>query len=175
MTQVDDKRQLWHTPEPDAPEDALNALVEFWSGATKSLLIVDYSNNFEPQVTAIEGLLKKGISVTCILDHSQSTGKSEVPIINQLKEFETTYPDLMTLVIGESSMHHIIHDKLSVRDDKDATYGSFNYTATAAKEDNFFFIETDSPVAQDLTTIANSIKDWIMANEPQYNVKEVQS
>ena len=70
------------------------------------------------------------------------------------------------MVIGTSAMHQIIHDKFSVVDLVHAQYGSFNYTLTASKEDNFFFIESNSAVAPSLLSIANSILTWIVANEP---------
>jgi len=70
------------------------------------------------------------------------------------------------MVIGTSSMHQIIHDKFSVTDEVHATYGSYNYTAAAGKEDNFFFVENNSPVVPALLSIADSIKTWIVQNEP---------
>ncbi len=159
MTELPDGRELWHTPEPDTQDSALARLTEFWQTATKSLFIVDYSFNLPVFETLLPQLKAKGIVVQLVLDKSQSTGSSEKPIIEALQASG------IDMVIGESSMHHIVHDKFSVVDMKDAEYGSFNFTKVAGLEDNFFFIEPNSPVAEDLLSIGNSIRDWIVANE----------
>lgn len=166
MITLPDGRQLYHTPAPDAPMDALRALQDFWQTATKSLLIVDYSFNLALFQTLIPELLEKGVVVTLVLDRSQSSGPTEVPVITALRVLESKYPNF-TMTIGTSSLHKIIHDKFSVVDGIHAEYGSFNYTTAAGKEDNFFFIEGNSPVASDLTEIGNGIKGWVIANEPQ--------
>lgn len=175
MTQLTDGRELWHTPAPDDKADAIARLVKFWSSATKSLLIVDYSNNLADQVTVVEGLLAKGIPVKLVLDHSQSTGKTEVPVIQDYRNLVDKYPELITLVIGESCMHKIVHDKYSVVDGQWAEYGSFNFTDAAGLEDNFFFIEDNEQVASVLTTIGETISSWILENEPQYNPGDTQA
>lgn len=175
MIQVDNNRQLWHTPAPDNPTDAQAALTQFRLGALKNLTIVDYSFNMESVDTEIEEILERGVEVTCVLDSSQSKGKTEVPVITALKALVPKYPKTFTLVIGTSSLKKIIHDKFMVRDDKDAQYGSFNFTSAAGLEDNFFFIETDTPVANDLQNIADSIKSFIVTNEPQGVINNVQS
>ena len=164
MNILPDGRQLWHTPLPDLPADAETRLHNFWASATQSLLIVDYSFNLTDVEPIITALLAKGVKVIMVLDRSQSKGNSEVPIIKALKAISD--PNFQ-LVIGTSSMHQIIHDKFSVVDDIHAQYGSFNYTLTASKEDNFFFIEAGSPVASALTNIGLGIRDWILKNEPQ--------
>lgn len=167
MISLPDGRQLYHTPLPDTPAEALQALTDFWESATKSVFIVDYSFNLPLFETMVPALLEKGIQVTLVLDRSQSKGTTEVPLITALRALETKYPTLFTMVIGTSSMHQIIHDKFTVVDGVDAEYGSFNYTSAAGKEDNFFFIERNSSVASDLLEIGNGIKDWIVTNEPQ--------
>lgn len=165
MITLDDGRVLYHTPAPDIPAEALAALTDFWDSAQKSLFIVDYSFNLPLFETLIPELLKKGIQVTLVLDRSQSRGTTEVPIITALRALESNSNFVM--VIGTSSLHQIIHDKFSIVDEVHAEYGSFNYTSAAGKEDNFFFIENNSPVASALLEIGNGIKDWITQNEPQ--------
>ncbi len=159
MTILPDGRELWHTPAPDTQEVALERLTAFWQSAKTSLLIVDYSFNLVAFETILPELKNKGVVVTLVLDKSQSTGSSEKPVIASLKASG------INMTIGESSMHHIVHDKFSVVDGIHAEYGSFNFTKVAGLEDNFFFIENNSSVAQDLTTIANSIKSWIINSE----------
>jgi len=162
MITLPDGRQLWHTPAPDLPADAEQALATFWLAATKSLFIVDYSFNLTTITGIIETLLAHNVQVTLVLDKSQSSGPSELPVIKQLQAI--TNP-LFKMVIGTSSMHQIIHDKFSIVDGTHAEYGSFNYTLAASKEDNFFFIESNSPVAPDLLEIGNGIMEWIEENE----------
>jgi len=159
-----DGRLLYHTPAPDLPADAQTALANFWNSATESLFIVDYSFNLPTIEGIIEGLLSRGVQVTLVLDKSQSSGSTEVPLIKSLRGI--TNP-LFKMVIGTSSMHGIVHDKFSVVDGTHAEYGSFNYTLAAGKEDNFFFIESNSEVAPALLGIGENIMAWIVANEPQ--------
>lgn len=166
MMQLGDGRQLYHTPVPDSPVEALAALQAFWTSAIKSLFIVDYSFNLPSFQSLIPALLEKGVLVTLVLDRSQSTGPSEVPLITALRVIEQHYTNF-TMVIGTSSLHQIIHDKFTVVDGIHAEYGSFNYTNAAGKEDNFFFIEPNSPVASDLLEIGQGIRAWVVANEPQ--------
>jgi phosphatidylserine/phosphatidylglycerophosphate/cardiolipin synthase-like enzyme len=161
MITLSNTRVLYHTPEPDSPDSALQALIDFWNSATKSLLIVDYSFNLPIFEKILPAIKAKGIDVQLVLDRSQSKGKTEVPIIESLKAAQ------LDMVIGTSSLHQIIHDKFSIVDGVHAQYGSFNYTSAAGKEDNFFFIEQDSPVAEALFEIGNNIRDWIIKNEPQ--------
>jgi phosphatidylserine/phosphatidylglycerophosphate/cardiolipin synthase-like enzyme len=161
MITLPDGRQLYHTPAPDLPADALKGLIDFWNSATKSLFIVDYSFNLPEFETILPTLKAKGINVQLTLDRSQSAGKTEVPIITKLKAAG------VDMVIGTSSLHAIIHDKFSVVDGIHAQYGSFNYTVAAGKEDNFFFIEPNSEVASDLLGIGEGIRQWILAHEPQ--------
>ena len=167
MITLPDGRELWHTPAPDLPAAALTRLSEFWSSATKSLFIVDYSFNLPLFKSLIPDLLSEGVIVTLVLDRSQSTGNTEKPIIAALRASQAQYKELFTMVIGTSSMHQICHDKFAVVDGINAEYGSFNFTNAAAKEDNFFFIEPNSPVATDLLDIGTAILTWITENEPQ--------
>ena len=164
MITLPDGRLLYHTPTPDLPADAQTALADFWNSATTSLFIVDYSFNLPTIEGIIEGLLTKGVQVTLVLDKSQSAGSTEVPLIESLRGI--TNP-LFKMVIGTSSMHGIVHDKFSVVDGTHAEYGLFNYTLAAGKEDNFFFIESNSEVAPALLGIGENIMAWIVANEPQ--------
>ena len=160
MITLPDGRLLYHTPTPDSPTIAKQALLDFWNSATTSLFIVDYSFNLADFETILPALVKKGVSVQLVLDKSQSKGPTEVPIIASLKASG------IDMVIGTSSMHGIIHDKFSVVDGIHAEYGSFNYTNAAGKEDNFFFIEQNSVLANDLLEVGNSIRSWILQNEP---------
>jgi len=161
MITLADGRELWHTPDPDLPASALQRLSDFWSSATTDLFIVDYSFNLPLFASLLPGLKSKGVNVQLVLDRSQSEGNSEKPLIAKLKASG------IDMVIGTSSMHQIIHDKFSIVDQSHAEYGSFNYTQAAGEEDNFFFIEMASPVASDLLQIGNTIKEWIIKNEPQ--------
>lgn len=169
MITLNDGRELWHTPTPDLPQSAINRLTEFWQSAQKSLFIVDYSFNLSFMANLLTILLQKAVKVTLVLDKSQSQGNSEKPLIVALHALQAKYPDLFILVIGTSSMHQIVHDKFSVVDEVNCEYGSFNFTQAAGKEDNFFFIENNIPVATDLLTIGQSIMEWILQNEPEAN------
>ena len=121
MTILPDGRELWHTPKPDSQDSAISRLTLFWLSATKSLFIVDYSFNLVAFETILPELKNKGVEITLVLDKSQSTGSSEKPVIASLQASG------IEMTIGESSMHHIIHDKFSVVDGINAEYGSWDW------------------------------------------------
>lgn len=161
-----DGRELWHTPTPDTPALAKARLIDFWNSATISLHIVDYSFNLPDFETVLPALKARGVAVHLTLDKSQSKGPSEVPIIQALQTAG------IEMVIGTSSLHGIIHDKFSIVDGRVVSYGSFNYTNAAGKEDNFFFIDSTPEVVSYFMSARNSITTWILQNESMINLRK---
>lgn len=129
--------QIYFSPEDDTQGEFLALL----DGATGSIHLADYSFNI-PQV--VDVLVKKhlsGLDVKLVLDNSQSKGSTEIPEIQQLRD------NHVPTVIVESIDHKIEHDKFTVIDNI-AQAGSWNYTTTASKENNFYFVFNNSAVSQ---------------------------
>lgn len=134
----------------NSPED--NTLAEFLSlleGATKSIHLADYSFNLPAVVDILIAKAKAGVDVKLVLDNSQSKGKTEVPEIITLK----ACPEVK-LVIVESTLNAIMHNKSTVVDAHLTETGSWNYTGAASKENNNFFVFDDELIANDFNVSA---------------------
>lgn len=154
---LDQTRKFYFSPD----DDTQNAFLDFIKTATKQILIADYSFNLEPLVQDLITLHQNGIDVQLVLDKSQSAGNTEKPVLDQLKQAG------VPMIIGTSSLRKIMHDKFTVIDSEWIQAGSWNYTATASKEDNFFFIEHNPDLAVLFIQKWQAMHDWIVAHEPQ--------
>lgn len=134
----------------NSPED--NTQAEFMSiveGATKSIHLADYSFNIMPLVQLLIAKAKAGVDVKLVLDNSQSKGKTEVPEITALKA-----EPAIKMVIVESDMSAIMHNKSTIIDGHITETGSWNYTTAASKENNNFFVFDDELIANDFNVSA---------------------
>jgi phosphatidylserine/phosphatidylglycerophosphate/cardiolipin synthase-like enzyme len=156
MLSLSDGRKLYSSPGDDTQTEFLNII----SACQKNLLICDYSFNLPQLATILPTLQSKGVAINLILDRSQSKGKNEAKLLSELSSAG------IDMVIGTSSKHQIMHDKLAVVDNL-TIYGSWNFTANASAEDNFFVLDPNPDINQWFTGIINNIRNWIMANEPQ--------
>jgi len=154
---IDGTRKTYFSPQ----DDTVAAFLAFIKMAKKKIRIADYSFNLEALVELLIELHKKDLDIQLILDKSQSSGESEKPAIARLTRAKVPF------VIGTSDMHKIMHNKFTVVDDVWVQSGSWNYTAAAADEDNFFDIEHSEERAQIFTADWQRRFDWITTNEPQ--------
>jgi phosphatidylserine/phosphatidylglycerophosphate/cardiolipin synthase-like enzyme len=131
---------LFNSPEDNTQAEFLSLL----EGATKSIHLADYSFNIPQVVDILVAKAKAGVDIKLVLDNSQSKGSTEVPQITTLK----TTPEVH-MVIVESDMSQIMHNKSTVVDGHITETGSWNYTTTASKENNNFFVFDDELIAND--------------------------
>ena len=103
----------------------------------------------------------QGLDVALVLDKTQATGTYEMPEITKLKQAG------VPMMIGTSSQRKIMHNKFTVLDDEWVQSGSWNYTNSASKEDNFFDIEHSPTRAVQFTIYWQKMWDWIKQNDPQ--------
>lgn len=156
MLQLSD-RIFYASPD----EDTLTPFLEFIKSAKKTLHIADYSFNMKELIPVLQALHDKQVFIDLVLDKSQSAGKFESQDIMALKLAS------MTVTIGTSDKHQIMHDKFAIVDGVKTLYGSWNFTDTATKEDNFLVIDSNPQVAAWFEQTWQTIKSWILANEPQ--------
>jgi phosphatidylserine/phosphatidylglycerophosphate/cardiolipin synthase-like enzyme len=154
---LDNTRKTYFSPDDDTQTTYLN----FVQRATKKILIADYSFNLEPLAQLLISRQKAGLTVRLVLDRTQAAGPTERPVIDQLKVAG------IDMVVGTSSKRKIMHDKFTITDDEWVQSGSWNYTAAASREDNFFDIEHSVDRASKFTAAWQKMYDWIKANEPQ--------
>ena len=152
---IDNTRKTYFSPD----DDTQNAFLQFLQSATKKILIADYSFNLQPVVDLLISKHQSGIEVRLILDRTQAAGRSEEPEVQQLRSAG------IPLAVGTSSLRKIMHNKFTIVDDTWVESGSWNYTGTASKEDNFFDIENSPDRAVAFATYWQKMHDWIAKNE----------
>ena len=150
-------RQLYFSPD----DDTTKAFLDFIGTAKKSIYIADFSFNLVPLVDLLVKQFKAGIDVQLVLDRSQSAGPTEVPEVAALRAAG------IPMEIGTSEDHKIMHNKFTIVDGEVTQYGSWNYTAVASDESNFFVIDQEPIVAQAFTGYWTEMFNWIKANESQ--------
>lgn len=143
-----------------SPDDDLKVpLLKLASSAKETITIADYSFNMDELVPILVSKYNAGVAILMVLDKSQSHGKTEHPVIDQLVQAG------IPVVIGESDEHHIMHDKVMVVDREVALYGSYNFTEVAEKEDNYYTIDHETSIAEYFDTVIARIANWIKNNE----------
>jgi len=154
---IDGTRKTYFSPD----DDTQDAFLQFIGTAKKSILIADYSFNLEPLAQLLIQKREAGVDVRLVLDRTQAAGPTERPVIAQLKGAG------VPMVVGTSSARKIMHNKFAVVDGKWVQSGSWNYTAAASKESNFFDIEHSPDRASKFTQYWTEMWNWIQENEPQ--------
>jgi phosphatidylserine/phosphatidylglycerophosphate/cardiolipin synthase-like enzyme len=137
MIQIAPGMAVYFSPQ----DDTISTFTALLQSAKKSIHLADYSFNIPQVVDILIAQMKAGLDVKLVLDKSQSAGKSEVPEVNQL------HAAGVPTVIVESIDHQIMHNKFTVIDGTTCQAGSWNYTASAADENNFYFIFDNPAVA----------------------------
>lgn len=129
--------KLYFAPD----QDCLTPLLAVINNATTTITVADYSYNSPEVTTALIDKYNAGVKVVMLLDKSQSKGKTEIPQLQRLQAAG------IPLVIGESDKHKIMHLKVLVGDNT-IGFGSYNFTTTAALENNVLAVYTSKPDAQ---------------------------
>lgn len=142
-------------------DDCETALVAFVQSAKTRVRLADYSFNLASLTDVLISQHAAGLDVSLILDRSQAAGKSERPIVAELRAAG------VPLVVGTSDKHRIMHNKFVIVDDVAVLSGSYNFTHTASLESNYFDIAHNPLRAEAFLTAWQTIHDWIVANEPQ--------
>lgn len=142
-------------------DDCEAALIAFVQSAEISVRVADYSFNLQSLTDTLIAQHAAGIDVQLVLDRSQAAGKSERPIIAELRAAG------VPLVVGTSDKHRIQHQKFVVVDGIAVLSGSYNFTHTASLENNYFDIAHNPLRAQAFADAWQKMWDWISANEPQ--------
>jgi phosphatidylserine/phosphatidylglycerophosphate/cardiolipin synthase-like enzyme len=153
---IDNTRKTYFSPQ----DDTVAVFLDFIRSAKNKIRIADYSFNLEPLVELLIEKHSQKVDVQLVLDKSQSSGTTEKPAIAKLKEAKISF------VVGTSDKHKIMHNKFAIVDDEWVQSGSWNYTAAAADEDNFFDIEHSIDRANVFMADWQGMFDWITKNEP---------
>ena len=135
-------RALYLAPQDD-PHAALLALV---SGATASVRLLIYSINLPDLVDTLIAQHRAGMAVSVVTDHTQAATPTERP------QLERLIAAGVEVVIASSPSGHILHTKAAVVDRGLPTaavgWGSYNFTAPAALENNSLLVENDTDMVE---------------------------
>jgi phosphatidylserine/phosphatidylglycerophosphate/cardiolipin synthase-like enzyme len=116
-------------------EDGMDAYLKFLDGAKRKVRVGVYSFTLAPVTDKLIELHQKGVKdIKVLVDLSQSVGRSGK---YQQAQIERLRAEGIEVVIGTSEKsHQIMHLKFTVVDDEWTEDGSWNYTASANKQDN---------------------------------------
>ena len=136
-----------------SPEDDIQTkLLDELGGATTKIRMIIYGFTLEPLVNMLITKHQQGLDVRCILDLTQSKGKAEAPQVQKLKDAGIDF------IVGTSPVAGaIIHEKAITIDDKQIITGSYNFSASAAKQVNHMDFIYSRELATDFSDIFDSL------------------
>lgn len=126
-----------------APEDdTTQAFVDFLKTAKKSIHIAIFAFHLPAAMDVLLQKKKDGLDVQMVIDHREAHGHYEHPEIVKLRKAG------IPVIEGTSQKDEIMHHKFAVVDGESVLAGSWNFSETASKEDNYFDIVTNKARAQ---------------------------
>ncbi len=155
-------------------DDARAALLAAIASATTSIYIADYGLTMPDLVDALIAKAAQGVRVVVVLDHTESTGTAEHPLVLRLVEAATRTP-LLSVVIATSPTGHIMHLKTMVIDAWLVVDGSYNFSGKrneegAQAEVNDLNIVPSRKRAALFTGRIMALHDWALTHEARYQV-----
>lgn len=143
-------------------DDTQKVFLDFLNQAQKNVYIAIYSWHLPPAMDVVRNLCGRNVSVAFVMDHGQSVGRYESP---EVAELVTLGCDI---TIGTSRRHAIMHDKFAVVDEEHVLAGSWNFSLSASKENNFLQIVSNSHHASLFLEEWHKMRDWMRAHEPKW-------
>jgi hypothetical protein len=135
-----------------------------------------YGFTLQPMFDAIIAADARGVSFDIILDHSQSTGTAEAPLVaNLVKTLKNSHITISTAGVGSGKPSSIYHWKAMVLLQKEGDpvcwEGSTNFSGGGWDQGNTARVFTSSIWAQAFIDKFLTHKSWARTNEPQYQDK----
>ena len=136
-------------------DDTQQVMLDFATGALKSILIADYSFTCAPLTDILVKKHAAGVNVRLVLDKTEAAGKAERVQLAKLTAAGVPFE------VGTSQRHRSMHLKVMIVDGKFVMSGSYNFTAAARLENNTFDITDDPERATRFTATWTEIWDWM--------------
>lgn len=112
-------------------DETTEPFLELVQSATRSLFVVIYGFTLSALVDDLIAKHQAGVTVGIILDHTQAEGTAEKVQVQRLLAAGVPF------LIGTSpDASNIIHSKFVVADERDVETGSWNFSASAARQSN---------------------------------------
>ena len=148
-----------------SPDEDLKAIfLAFVDSTEDSFYLADYGFHLPELTDRLIKMHEDNKGIGCVLDWTQEQGKYEHPQVVRL------FVAKVDVAVGTSMKKHIMHDKFAIKDKRYVLAGSWNFSESATSESNFFFIIDDPELAVRFMANWQEMHDWILANEPQYQV-----
>ena len=166
------------------PEGGLAAKARFLSilgdSRLKQAYISAYGFTLQPMFDAIIAADARGVVFDIILDHSQSTGTAEAPLVAKLvATLKNSHITISTAGVGSGKPSSIYHWKAMVlkQDNGPAVCweGSTNFSGGAWDQGNSARVFSSDAWANAFIIKFLAHKSWARVNEPQYQGKGLAS
>ena len=150
-----------------APADPVQAEILAFAAAEQTELCVGaYALTLAPLVADLLANHARGLTQQVLCDLSQEQGHYEHPAVVQLINAG------VDVVIGTAPSGNILHSKYLLGKSQQAVFsGSYNFSASAAIQDNCSQLFADQLVWQAYRSHFDVARAWVVANEPQDQIK----
>jgi phosphatidylserine/phosphatidylglycerophosphate/cardiolipin synthase-like enzyme len=150
-----------------APEDDVQAaFLAVASAEQDELCCSAYAYTLQPLVDAMIANHKRGLSQFVLADLSQSRGPADHRALVEVIDAG------IDVVIGTAPSGNILHSKYLLGKSQSAVFtGSYNFSASAAVQDNCSQVFTSAPVWTAFRAHFDTARSWVAANEPQDQIR----
>ncbi|QQE78080.1 phospholipase D-like domain-containing protein [Alicyclobacillus sp. SO9] len=151
--------KTYFSPEDDTTQAFLN----FLQSAKKTIHIAIFAFHLPLAMKILLEKHKEGLEVRMVIDHREAHGRYEHPEIKKLRAAG------IPVIEGTSQEDEIMHHKFAVIDGESVLAGSWNFSETASKEDNYFDIVTNTERAQLFLKHWHNIENYMSTHDAGYN------
>jgi len=147
-------------------DDTAGEFISWLARAQKSIHMAIYGFHMPKLCDLLIEKHRSGVEVHLVMDHTQAHGKAEWPEVNALVQAG------IDVVIGTSRCRHeIMHNKFTVVDGAEVEDGSWNYSLSASLESNVQNYVRSVERATLFLAQWQKMRNWIVAHEPQYQIR----
>lgn len=150
-----------------APADPVQAeIVTFTAAEQTELCVGAYAFTLAPLVAALLANHQRGLAQLVLADLSQSRGTPDHAALVQIINAG------IDTVVGTAPSGNILHSKYLLGKSQQSVFsGSYNFSQSAAVQDNCSQVFADQLVWTAFRSHFDSARAWVVANEPQDQIK----
>ena len=156
-------------------QDARGLIMQEVGKATTSIYVADFGWTMPDLQELLIQKAASGVRVVIVLDHSQSAGSTEHPLVASLVDAARSTPLLSVVIATSPESHAIMHLKTVCIDGTVTISGSFNLSgkddhAGAQREVNQVDVIRSHKRALYYTGYIMIVHDFALTHEPQYQI-----
>ena len=147
-------------------DDVAAAFLALATAEQEELCVGAYAFTLPALVDAMKANHDRGLSQFVLADLSQSRGPAGKAALTTLIDYD------VDVVIGTAPSGNILHSKYLLGKSSSSVFsGSYNFSASAAVQDNASQVFTSETVWTAFRTHFETARAWVVANEPQDQIK----